>query len=349
MSPTPPLLVLCLWFVLAAQANASTSEPHFWPKEIASQVGQIAERAGSSALVVVHRGSVVLEWGAISKRFNSHSARKSLLSALLGVAVDRGLLDIERTVGSFDLPDGKKLNDVERSATVRNLLMSRSGIYLRAANEAPTRMLKRPRRSSHPPGEHWWYNNWDFNALGVIFEKSTGLTIGEAFHRWIAGPIGMKDFLPEHVTYESWLGSKQPAYPFWITARDLAVFGLLMAQEGHWGNTQVISKEWVQASAHSYSDTGDSGYGFMWWVESGGEMHIPNVKFPTGSFMGYGLGGQYLVIVPACQLVVVNLVGTGVSKLGRLRWVLFGRSVKSAELASILRPIFLQADCPGGT
>ena len=349
MRSSPSPLVVMFSFVLAAQAVAEASDPPFWPEEITSQIGGAAERAGSSALVVIHRGNVVLEWGAISKRLNSHSVRKSLLSALMGVAVERGLLDVGRPVGSFDLPEGEKLNDVERSATVRELMMSRSGIYLRAANETPTVMLKRPRRNAHTPVEHWYYNNWDFNALGVIFEKSSGLGIGEAFHRWIAVPIGMKDFLPEHVTYESWLGSKQPAYPFWITARDLAAFGLLMAQEGRWGNRQVISREWVQASTHSYSDTGVSGYGFMWWVESGGKLHASDMKFPSGSFMGYGLGGQYLVIVPACQLVVVNLVDTGKSKLGRLRWVVFGRSVKPDELVSILRPIFVQAGCADGT
>ncbi len=105
----------------------------------------------------------------------------------------------------------------------------------------------------------------------------------------------------------------------------------------------------MQASTHAYSDTGVSGYGFMWWVESGGKLHALDMKFPSGSFMGVGLGGQYLVIVPACQLVVVNLVDTGESKFERLLWVALGDSVESDELVSILRPIFLQAGCADGT
>jgi CubicO group peptidase (beta-lactamase class C family) len=320
-----------------------------WPEAVTIRVGSAAEQAGSSALVVAHRGEVVLDWGATSRRLNGHSLRKSLLSALLGAAVDRGLLDVDRSVGSFGLPEDEKLNDVERSATVRELMMSRSGIYLRAANESPATMLRRPRRNAHPPGEHWYYNNWDFNALGVIFERSSGLGIGEAFHRWIAVPVGMKDFRPEDVTYESWPGSRHPAYPFWITARDLATFGLLFAREGRWGERQVISREWVRASTRSYSDTGVSGYGFMWWVESGGRLYVPDLEFPSGSFMGVGLGGQYLVIVPACRLVVANLVDTGRSRLERLRWLIFGDSVESDELVDILRPIFYQIGCAGRT
>ena len=319
-----------------------------WPKEIAGRVGRIAERAGSSALVVIQDGALALEWGDVSRRLNGHSLRKSLLNALLGVAVERGLLDLDRPVGSFELPGGAALNEVERSASVRQLLMSRSGIYLRAANETPTAMLSRPRRNAHAPGEHWYYNNWDFNALGAIFEESSGLGIGEAFQRWIARPIGMRDFRPEDVRYESWLGSAPPAYPFWISARDLAAFGLLYLREGRWGERRVIAREWIRASTRAHSDTGVSGYGFLWWVESEGRLYAPGMAFPRGSFMGVGLGGQYLVVLPACQLVVAHLVDTGESLLGRLRWLVLGDPVEPDELASLLRPILRQLGCATG-
>ena len=106
------LLLACLLGV-AAPAGAETSDPPFWPEEVTSRIGGAAERAGTSALVVVHRGEVVLEWGVIARRLAGKSLRKSLLSALIGIAVDRGLLDIGRPVGSFDLPEGGKLNEVE--------------------------------------------------------------------------------------------------------------------------------------------------------------------------------------------------------------------------------------------
>ena len=67
--------------------------------------------------------------------------------------------------------------------------------------------------------------------------------------------------------------------------------------------------------------------------------------FPRGSYMGFGFGGQYLVIVPSCRLVVVNLVDTGRSRLARLRWLAFGDAVEAAELGSLLRPILRRAGC----
>jgi len=330
--------------VLRVDGGGAGTTP-LWPEEISKEIGRSAERAGSSALVVIHGGDVVLEWGATSSRLNGQSLRKSLLNPLLGVAVERGLLDLDRPVGSFGLPGGGELNEVERGATVRHLLMSRSGIYLGAANEGLGAIFARPRRNAHAPGEHWYYNNWDFNALGVIFEQSSGLGIGEAFQRWIARPIGMVDFRPGDVRYESWLGSPHPAYPFWISARDLAAFGLLYAREGRWGASQVVPRNWVRASTRAHSDAGVAGYGLLWWVESGGRLYVPGMEFPPGSFMGVGFGGQYLVVVPACGLVVSHLVDTGRSKLERLHWLVLGDAVEPEELVDVLRPIFRRTGC----
>jgi hypothetical protein len=61
--------------------------------------------------------------------------------------------------------------------------------------------------------------------------------------------------------------------------------------------------------------------------------------------MGFGWGGQYLVVVPACRLVVAHLVDTGASDLARLGWLIFGNPVEPTEFASILRPIFLRVGC----
>ena len=81
----------------------------------------------------------------------------------------------------------------------------------------------RPARGSHAPGTFWYYNNWDFNALGSIFEKRTGLKIGDAFYERIAKPIGMQDFQPSDVYYLGGPVSVHSAYQFEISARDLAI------------------------------------------------------------------------------------------------------------------------------
>jgi CubicO group peptidase (beta-lactamase class C family) len=67
--------------------------------------------------------------------------------------------------------------------------------------ETESMKKNRPARGSHAPGTFWYYNNWDFNVLGTIFEKKTGLKIGEAFYQRIAKSIGMQDFQPNDVYY----------------------------------------------------------------------------------------------------------------------------------------------------
>ena len=84
---------------------------------------------------------------------------------------------------------------------------------------------RRPSRGVFLPGERWYYNNWDFNVLGTIFELETNISIGQAFKEWISDPIGMQDFRAEDVHYRWEKASLYPAYPFWVSARDLTRFG----------------------------------------------------------------------------------------------------------------------------
>lgn len=137
---------------------------------------------------------------------NLHSVRKSILSLLCGIAADKKLLDLDMPLSQADIEFPVPLDGGELRATVRDLLMARSGVYLPALGETSAMRAARPRRGSHQPGEQWYYNNWDFNALGVIFERYTGITIGRAIREWLADPLGMQDFQPEHVVYRTGTG-----------------------------------------------------------------------------------------------------------------------------------------------
>ena len=74
------------------------------------------------------------------------------------------------TLAELGIDDNEpSLTDVEKRATVRDLLTARSGVYHPALYETPGMAAMRPLRGSHLPGTHWYYNNWDFNALGTIY------------------------------------------------------------------------------------------------------------------------------------------------------------------------------------
>jgi CubicO group peptidase (beta-lactamase class C family) len=131
--------------------------------------------------------------------------------------------------------------------------MSRSGVYHGAAYETRDMGAARPPRGSHPPGAFWYYNNWDFNALGTIYTRLTRESIFEAVEKRIARPIGMEDYegwRDGRLTYES--VSQHPAYVMLFSARDLARFGLLYLNEGAWAGRQVVPSSWVKESTKRF-------------------------------------------------------------------------------------------------
>jgi CubicO group peptidase (beta-lactamase class C family) len=166
----------------------------------------------------------------------------------------------------------------------------------------------RPERGSHPPNTFFYYNNWDFNVAGVIFEQETGVGIFDAFEQEIARPIGMERFLASDGYYEYELGkSMHPAYPFRMTAMDMARFGLLYLHNGDWRGRQIVPQDWVAASTTAYSiedEETNIGYGMMWYV-------IPD-DFPLfgPGFAHSGVGVHLLLVLPTDNLVIVHRVNT---------------------------------------
>lgn len=272
-----------------------------WSSEKLSSAMLYAQEIGSSAVIVMHDGKLVLEWGKTNLRMWSHSIRKSLLSALYGIAVEKGLIELHTTIADLGIDDRPPtLSDQEKQATILDLLQSRSGVYHEAAAENEYMKKGRPSRDVFRPGEHWYYNNWDFNVLGAIFELKTDIPIGQAFKEWIADPIGMQDFRVEDVHYRWEKVSLYPAYPFWVSARDLARFGQLYLQLGTWQDQQVVSGDWIFASTFPYSKAyNDTGYGLMWWTHS------------SGAYYAHGSMGQFIVVIPDQKIVIVNRVFTG--------------------------------------
>jgi CubicO group peptidase (beta-lactamase class C family) len=295
-----------------------------------AEAKQYAQDVNTAAVVIVVDGKILYEWGDVDKKFNTHSIRKSFLSALYGRYVRDGVIDVDRTLGEIGIDDEPPLSDEEKKATIRDCLKARSGVYHTALYESQTMKDLKPPRHSMRAGTHWYYNNWDFNVLGTIFEKYTGKRIFEAIEEEIAKPIGMEDFSAEDGSYVTGDESIHPAYPFRITARDLARFGVLMLSKGRWNGKQIIPRDWVEESTSYYSDAtlyGCDGYGYMWWVSKANNKypHLPNVDLPEGTYSARGSGGHYLIVIPAYDMVVVHRVNTDIrgnkvakSKVGTL-------------------------------
>jgi CubicO group peptidase (beta-lactamase class C family) len=299
-----------------------------WSKSKLAKAEEWSRHMASTAVMIVHRGAVIAEWGDTSTKTPLASVRKSLLNALIGNAVERGELNLSQTIGALGIDDNEpSLSAEEKGATVRDLLMSRSGVYHAALYESAAMAAQRPRRFSHKPGTFWYYNNWDFNTLGTIYEHAVRSSIFDAFEREIARPIGMQDYRPSDGEYFTGAASVYPAYPIRMSARDLARFALLYLRKGRWQDRQVIPARWVEESTQAYSSSGfGPGYGYMWWIGSINSGFAPSVELPAGTFSAQGVGGQYAFVIPRHDLVVINRGvhadrGPTYRELGRLLWL----------------------------
>jgi CubicO group peptidase (beta-lactamase class C family) len=286
---------------------APSPEALGWSSEKLTRARAYADKVGSAAVMIVDDGIVVDAWGNVTRDYLCHSMRKSLLSALYGIYVADNKIDTSKTLAELGVDDTTPLTEEEKQATVADLLEARSGVYIEAAGEAPSMKATRPQRGSHAPGTFWYYNNWDFNALGTIFDQETGeKNIYEAFDTRIADPIGMQDYRPETLQYGYESYSMHPYYGFQLSTRDLARFGLLFLRKGRWQDQQIVPAEWVRESTASHSQIGpNGGYGYMWWTGVKDGL-FPNVQVKEYSYYASGLNSHNVIVLPYRDLVIVH-------------------------------------------
>jgi CubicO group peptidase (beta-lactamase class C family) len=302
-----------------------------WSADKLAAAKQYFDTTESSAFVLVDAGRIVVAWGDIEEPFSIYSVRKSLLSALYGVFAGEGKIDTGNTLKDLNIDDEDGLTDSEKTARVVDLLRARSGVYHPAAYETRKMKERRPKRGAYAPGSHFYYNNWDFNALGTILRQLTGVTVYAAFENRLAAPLRMQDYVAVDQALHKENVSRHPAYPFRMSARDLARFGLLFLRQGRWGDRQVIPKAWVAESTATHSqETGRRGvgYGYLWWTALPGKRHF-KVNLGDGTYSARGNGGQYVVVIPSKRLVAVHLVD----------WRWSGKKVRSSEFGGILKRV----------
>jgi len=294
------------------------------------------EELPSSAFLVIADGAVIAAWGDVGRRFMCHSVRKSFLSALYGIYWDKGKIELNKTLADLGIDDDPgPLLETEKQARILDLLKARSGVFHPAAYAGRTD--SRP-RGSEGPGRYFAYNNWDFNTAATILMQETGEDVFEAFDQYFGQPLKMEDWRVSDGYYHYERDkSKYPAYPFRMSARDAARFGLLFARNGMWADDRILSEHWVKRSSALYSiDNKIFGYGFYWWIAREPRF----AKY--GMYSALGVGNQMIAVLPKIDIVIVNRANTyeGESTprqelLNLIEEVLKARTDSSVEMASL--------------
>jgi CubicO group peptidase (beta-lactamase class C family) len=292
-----------------------------------------AKTLATTGVVAVVGGRVLWEYGDLQAISYLASVRKSILAMLYGKYVENGTIKLDATMADLKIDDVQGLLPAEKAATVLDLLAARSGVYHEAANAACTgcgsTMGEPPGpRGSVKPGAHFLYNNWDFNALGTIFEQRTGANIYDAFATDFAAPLGMQDFdRTQQRKSNAPRRSIHPAYHFYLSTRDMARIGYLMLREGRWRDTQILSRDWVRRMVTPITPVsemnpanlreGPFGYGLLWWIWDGPH----NTGVYKGAYTGVGAIGQFITVLPALDMVVAHKTRQGGASVSRPQYL----------------------------
>ncbi|UUX48717.1 serine hydrolase [Nisaea acidiphila] len=281
-----------------------------WSSDGLDRVLDYLARLSADSFVLMTDGQTVASLGDLAVPYSIHSARKALLSAVVGQHVGDGPNEIplDATLAELGIDDDPPpLTPLQRQATVLHLLKSMSGINHPAAAEGGLTADKERRLGDgeNQPGTIWAYNNWDYNALTTIFERRTGVSVSEGFRAGIAEPVGMQDFTPESASYiVEPARSRHRAAMFRMSARDLARFGQLFLDRGVVDDRSIMPVSWVDRIAADYAETGieglRAGHGYLWWIPS------RDTGLPEGSFCAWGLGQQTVFVIPAWSTVIIH-------------------------------------------
>ena len=236
------------------------------------------------------------------------SVAKSIAASVIGVAVQKGMIDIAAPAG---LEAWQKPLDPRRRITIRNLLHMASGLDSdRAGNQTPRLYFGGGLVSDTttrgaleaPPGARWKYANND--TLLAVRALREAMGERDAYLRFpfeeLLYRIGMS-----HTKLETdWDGNFVLSSQVWTTARDLGRLGLLYLNDGVWHGERVLPAGWaafVATPAPSQPAAPRPGYGAQWWLFN---QRFPGV--PDDAYAAMGNRGQYLLIMPSKNLLIVR-------------------------------------------
>lgn len=266
------------------------------------------------AVVVIKNDSLLYEkyWDGYSDSSlsNSFSVAKSITSLLIGAAIKEGKIrSVDEPVGNY-LPEFKE--GLAAKLRIKDLLTMSSGSNWDESYSNPLSVTTESYYGSDlyktatgvkivkEPGTYHSYKSGDTELLGLVLEKATGKTISDYASEKLWQPLGAEH--PAKWSTDKKNGNEKAFCCFNTNARDFARIGRLMLDSGRWkGNAIIDSAYYIQSvTACQIPDEGGSScddYGYQWWI------------YPEspGVFYARGILGQYIIVIPSKNLVVVRL------------------------------------------
>jgi CubicO group peptidase (beta-lactamase class C family) len=282
----------------AQQAIASTAETR------SRLSATIAGRYPSARVLVLARGNCVLhEYYANNspgEQWPVHSVTKSVLSILVGIAIDKGLLRLDQKLPELVAEAAERSIDPRAAdITLRDLLTMSSGFdpheLVEVSGVWSSSLWMIRRTVKHTPGTHFYYDDEGTNLIAIILRRAVGGNIAEFAKTELFAPLKIDRYI--------WVADRDGNLPGYsglqLTGRDMAKIGLLYLQQGRWRERQVVSEAYVLDSTRKHSDGGEpvhAGYGYLWWTRP--------LRDGSPAYFASGYGSQFIMNFPNRNLVM---------------------------------------------
>jgi CubicO group peptidase (beta-lactamase class C family) len=309
-----PFLV-CLFLIrFFASCTEHSTEPasDVDQSKIDAAFAQASQVSNLRCLVVWHNGTIVREayYGTAGPGIAHDvlSVTKSVTALLVGIALEKGYIEsIDQPMGDFLRPIYPSIPQEKANITIRHLLTMSGGFqwhelsvpsdysnWMNSANQVQY-MLDRPLVAQ--PGQVFAYDSGALHLLSVIVSQATGRQTKDFAQEYVFNPLGIgeRNWEVDHQGYNNGAAGLQ------ITPHDMVKLGELVLNHGEYGDKRVVSSDWIDQMTRTQIFTGDTlpygpGYGYCWWIGQSGGM---------GYAFANGWGGQFIVVVPDENLVVV--------------------------------------------
>lgn len=233
---------------------------------------------------------------------NIKSASKSIISLLVGIAIDKGFIEgVDQTIGDFFPEYFEENSDSAKAAiTIRDLLTMRSGLettsfrnYGRWVMSSNWVEFTLDQPFVERPGGRMVYSTGTSHLLSVILTKATGMSTRAFANEYLFGPMDIRIGGWDRDPQGYYMGGNNLA----VAPLDLLKIGELMMNIGEHNGQQLISKDWILESVEVYtrSNYNPYNYGYMWWRRPIGKYQL---------FFAWGNGGQYIMILPELDAII---------------------------------------------
>lgn len=235
---------------------------------------------------------------------NTKSASKSIISALVGIALrEKWIESTDRTVYSY-LPQyfQQPIDPMKKQITLRHLLTMTSGLKINEQTQDTNKIFSSPNPTktmfefpmAENPGEKFNYLTPIMNVMSLILTETSGKDLKVLADTYLFAPLGIKDV--------QWKIDPMGNYftDAVLTPMEMAKFGMLFLDKGKWNGKQVVPGEWVEESTKTHVKTmnkelGD--YGYWWWKKSFNSQDM---------YIALGWGGQGIFVIPGWNMVIVT-------------------------------------------